>query len=117
MATLKTSMPANWAHSHSTETNISLWQKFTAFADSQQERKTMWFFLALVVQGIFFLPLPVFLVYYYDAPALPVLLVTMTCFFSTIIAYMGGASIRAVLLMSAISILIQVIMSVVVIIL
>jgi len=116
MATLKTSMPANWAQSRTADTQ-TLWTKYLAFADSQQERKTMWFFLALIVQGVFFLPLPAFLVYYYDAPALAVLSITLTCFFSTIIAYMGGAGIRTVLLMSAISILIQVVMSVVVIIL
>ena len=112
MATLKTNAPANWATAtHTNETQISLWNKFTSFADSQHERKAMWYFLALVVQGIFFLPLPAFLMYYYNAPVI-VLLITLAGFFTSIIACMGGAGIRAVLLLSAASILIQVIMTI-----
>jgi hypothetical protein len=112
MATLKTNAPSNWAAAtHANESHISLLEKFNAFADSQHERKTMWYFLALVVQGIFFLPLPAFLMYYYDASII-VLLVTLACFFTSIIACMGGAGIRAVLLLSAASILIQVIMTI-----
>ena len=116
MATIKTSVPANWAYqAHTTKIHISLLDKFGAFAESQKERKTMWFFLALIVQGVFFLPLPAFLMYYYDASII-VLFITLACFFTTIIAYMGGAGIKTALLLSAISILIQVLMSVVVVI-
>jgi hypothetical protein len=112
MATLKTTAPLHWVSANHDQTaSASLWSKFLAFADSQNERKTMWFFLALVVQGIFFLPLPAFLVYYFDAPIL-LLVVTMTCFFATIISYMGGAGIRTVLLLSAASILVQVAMAI-----
>lgn len=112
MATLKTHAPATWATAtHTNDINISLWDKFTAFADSQHERKVMWYFLALVVQGVLFLPLPAFLMYYYNAPII-VLLITLTCFFTSIIACMGGAGIRSVLLLSAASVLIQVIMTI-----
>lgn len=112
MATLETNASAAWATAaHTNNPRFSLWNKFTAFADSQHERKTMWYFLALVVQGIFFLPLPAFLMYYYNAPII-VLLITLTCFFTSIIACMGGAGIRSVLLLSAASILIQVIMTI-----
>ena len=108
MATLKTNVSATWATTaHIDNTHVSLWNKLTAFADSQHERKAMWFFLALIVQGVFFLPLPAFLMYYYNAPII-VLLITLTCFFTTIIAYMGGAGIRSVLLLSVASVLIQV---------
>ena len=112
MATLKTHVPATWTTAaHINNTHISLWDKFTAFADSQHERKAMWYFLALIVQGVFFLPLPAFLMYYYNAPII-VLLITLTCFFTSIIACMGGAGIRSVLLLSAASIFIQVIMTI-----
>ena len=115
MTTIKTSIPANWVNeTHATKTNISLLDKFGAFAESQKERKAMWFFLALIIQGVFFLPLPAFLMYYYNAP-IAVLFITLACFFTTIIAYMGGGGIKAVLSLSAISILIQVLMAVVVI--
>ncbi|MDO3627293.1 hypothetical protein [Mucilaginibacter sp. BT774] len=109
MATIKTNVPATWANT--SDTNVSIWDRFIAFADSQHERKTMWYFLALVVQGIFFLPLPAFLMYYYNAPII-VLLITLTCFFTSIIACMGGAGIRSVLLLSAASVLIQVLMTI-----
>ena len=112
MATIKTHTPATWATAtHTNDATVSLWTKFTAFADSQNERKAMWYFLALVVQGVFFLPLPAFLMYYYNAPII-VLLITLTCFFTSIIACMGGAGIRSVLLLSAASVLIQVLMTI-----
>ena len=112
MATLKTNVTANWATvARTNETHNSLWNKFTAFADSQHERKAMWYFLTLVVQGVFFLPIPAFLMYYYNAPII-VLLITLACFFTSIIACMGGAGIRSVLFLSAASILIQVIMTI-----
>jgi hypothetical protein len=112
MATLKTNVPATWSTAtHTNDTQVSLWTKFIAFADSQHERKTMWYFLAMVVQGIFFLPLPAFLMYYYNAPII-VLLITLTCFFTTIIACMGGAGIRSILLLSAASVFIQVLMTI-----
>jgi hypothetical protein len=108
MSTLKTGIHANWsAAARGHESHPGLWEKFTAFADRQQERKVIWFFLALTVQGIFFLPMPAVLMYYYNAPIV-VLLITMFCFFTNIIAYMGGAGIRTVLLLSVASILIQV---------
>ncbi|HEY9000774.1 MAG TPA: hypothetical protein VIM89_05445 [Mucilaginibacter sp.] len=112
MATLKTHAPATWATAaHTSNTHVSLWNKFIAFADSQHERKILWYFLALVVQGIFFLPLPAFLMYYYNAPII-VLLITLTCFFTTIIACMGGAGIRSILFLSAASVFIQVLMTI-----
>jgi len=49
--------------------------------------------------------------YYYNAPII-VLLITLTCFFTSIIACMGGAGIRSVLFLSAASIFIQVIMTI-----
>jgi hypothetical protein len=108
MAILKTDMHANWttrASKH--EDHNGLWDKFAAFADRQRERKVIWFFLALTVQGIFFLPMPAALMYYYNSSVI-VLFITMFCFFTNIIAYMGGAGIRTVLLLSVLSILIQV---------
>jgi hypothetical protein len=59
MATLKTHVPATWTTVGQTNnTHISLWDKFTAFADSQTERKAMWFFAALIVQGVLFFTSP-----------------------------------------------------------
>jgi hypothetical protein len=107
MTTLKTDIHTNWSAAPSASENYrSLWERFTLFANRQQDRKVIWFFLALTVQGIFFLPMPAALMYYYNA-SIVVLLITMFCFFTNIIAYMGGAGIRTVLLLSLLSILIQ----------
>lgn len=111
MATFKTNAPANWpTATHAYDSRVNLLNKFNAFADCQHERKAMWYFQTLAVQGIFFLPLPAFLMYYYNASMI-VLLITLACFFTTIIACMGGAGIRAVLFLSAASLLIQLIMT------
>lgn len=93
MATLKTTVPASWAIHHQ-ETQPSLWSKYLKFADSQKKYRTLWFFASLVFSGVILLPIPAALMYYYHAPII-VLLVTMTCFFTNIIANMGGAGIRA----------------------
>ncbi|MBS1533307.1 MAG: hypothetical protein JSU01_23615 [Bacteroidetes bacterium] len=107
MATFKPGAYSYWAIKEEIKPRTpGLWKRFTAFANRQKPRKAFWFFAALTVQGIFFLPLPAFLVYYYNA-SISVLLITMSCFFTNIIAYMGGAGIRTVILLSALSILIQ----------
>lgn len=89
-------------------------ERFTDFADRQKESRAMWFFGALLIQGVIFIPLPAFLVYYYDA-SVTGLLITMTCFFTTIIAFMGGAGIRTVIFLALASMLIELISAVAVI--
>ena len=113
MATLKTTLPAHLVAEKHNEEYVTVWNRFLVFADSQRKAQTMWFFVALVVQGIFFLPLPVALVYFYNAPLI-VVIISMICFFASIISYMGGAGIRSTLILSAASILIQVVMALIV---
>jgi hypothetical protein len=114
MATLKTIAPVTWINTanHTADNNYSLnlVARFNHFADSQKQSHTLWFFLVLMVHGVLFLPLPAVLSYYYDAPV-AVLAVTMTCFFTNLIANMGGAGIRATLLFFGGSILLHVLMA------
>lgn len=77
--------------------------------ESQSESKTFWFLVSLVVQGVFFLPEPAVLIYYYHAPVL-VLAITLTLFFANIIAGMGGAGIKTLLSLFASSIAIHLLM-------
>ncbi len=98
-----------------TAAHHNLLDRFNTFADGQKQHKTILFFLALAVQGIFFLPLPAILSFYYDAPG-TIIFITMACFFTNIIAFMGGAGIRTVLLLSIISIAIQLLTALIVII-
>jgi hypothetical protein len=107
MATLKTITPTTWAlDNHTATRQVTIVDKFNAFADSQKERHAVWFMVSLIVMGVLMLPVPAVLMYYYNAPLI-VLGVTMTCFFGNIIANMGGAGIRTTLLFFATSMVIH----------
>ncbi|GAB2700414.1 hypothetical protein GCM10027037_26480 [Mucilaginibacter koreensis] len=117
MATLKTIAPATWTTGHEHIESFSfnhLWTKFTNFADSQKGAQAVWFFLILLVHGVFFLPLPAVLMYYFDAPIM-VLAVTMVTFFANLICTMGGAGMRTALLFFMASIVIHLLMAAIVI--
>lgn len=109
MATLKAIDQNSWMAENHTEGNFNLWAKFMAYADSQKPNKTLWFFITLIGQGVLFLPIPAVLMYYYDAN-IAVLAITMVCFFTTIIANMGGEGIRTTLTLLAASVLIHITM-------
>ena len=110
MATFKTSFPQNWAPTEALDSNnIDFWSKLAAFADTQKPNRTLWFFLNLTVHGIFILPLPVVLIYYFGAPV-AILGITMIVFFINIVANMGGSGIRTTLGLFAASIAIHLLM-------
>ncbi len=116
MATFHTHTTANLVtNDHVTLNHPNLYERFCVFADGQKKHRTALFFLAMVIQGIFFLPLPALLSFYYDAPS-AILFITMACFFTNIIAFMGGAGIRTVILLSIFSIAIQLLTALIVII-
>lgn len=106
MATL-TTHSAHWRNSaEKTEQGTNLWSKWLAFADSQAPKKTMWFMVALMAQGVFFLPMPALLMYYFDAPIF-VLGITLALFFTNFIAGMGGSGIRTTLSLFALSVIVH----------
>lgn len=108
MSTLTTN--AHWnTHTVSQAQSISVWGKWTRFADTQAPRKTFWFLISLVSQGVFFLPVPALLIYYFNAPIV-VLAVTLILFFLNFIAGMGGSNIRTTLGLFVTSILIHLLM-------
>jgi hypothetical protein len=111
MATLKITAPAEWTVSNdrSERKSVSLISKYNQFADSQAKNHTGWFWVSLLVYGVLFLPLPAVLIYYFNAPVI-VLAITMTSFFTTLIANMGGAGIRTTILVSAAGALIHIAM-------
>lgn len=115
MATLKTIAPAAWTvEERAEQTPVSLWQRYTAYADGQAANRTLWFFITLLVHGVLILALPAVLVYYYNA-SVAVVAVTLICFFANLIANMGGAGIRVTLGFFFASILINTLMALVVI--
>jgi len=87
----------------------TLLAKWNLLMEGQADRKTLWFLVSLVFQGVFLLPVPAALIYYFNAPVL-VLVVTLTLFFANIIAGMGGAGIKTLLWLFASSIIIHLLM-------
>jgi hypothetical protein len=99
-----------WTAQPTTEKNTNdLANKWNTFVNSQTDNKTLWFLVSLVFQGVFFLPVPAILIYYFNAPVL-VLVVTLTLFFANIIAGMGGAGIKTLLTLFAASIALHALM-------
>jgi hypothetical protein len=81
----------------------SIWEKWHALEDTQANKKTMWFTLSLIVQGIF-LPIPVYLIFYHHAPVFLGIL-SLMLYFSNMIAGMGGDRIRVTISIFALSFL------------
>jgi len=101
-----------WTQKPATTNSTSIFNKWAVFTQRQSENKTFWFLLSLVFQGVFFLPLPALLIYYFNAPTL-IVVITLTLFFANIIAGMGGAGIQTLLKLFAASMLIHVLMAII----
>ncbi|MES2377856.1 MAG: hypothetical protein V4553_14815 [Bacteroidota bacterium] len=102
-------------HNWTTETKQicnTIWAKWLTFIDSQAERKTLWFIVSLIVQGVLFLPLPAVLICYFNAPTL-ILTITLGLFFANIITGMGGSGIRTTLNLFAVSFMTHLLMLVI----
>jgi hypothetical protein len=84
----------------------TIWEKYLAFADSQSKNKTVWFLLSLIIQGVFFLPIPMVLMFYYNAPV-AVVPITVLLYLGNIIVGMGGYGTRVLLAVSIVSIIIN----------
>ena len=95
--------------SETQQSTDNIWKKLVAFTDSQAKVKTQWFMISLIVQGVFFLPLPAALSFYYGAPVY-LLLITLGLFFANIISGMGGAGIRVIGGLLATSIIVHLLM-------
>lgn len=106
MATIKLHPETSYQTTTTPSATAGLWQKWLNFTDSQEGRSTLWFMVSLIVQGVFFLPLPAVLIFYFDAPTL-ILTVTLGLFFANIIAGMSSASVRTILTLFAFSMLLQ----------
>ncbi len=121
MATLKNTVAANWtnhtiavATSSNAKPAHNVWTKYLAFVDGQKDNRTLWFFIILSVHAAAFLPIPVLLIGYLNAPV-GILGVTMVSFFANFVANMGGSGIRITLSFFFTSIIIHLAMIMVVI--
>lgn len=105
MATLKTTAPAIWtAPEHISFDASFIIKKYNAFADSQKSNHTLWFLLSLMIHGVFLVPMIGVLTYFYTGAAGPAFLaISLICFFTSLIANMGGSGIRTTLICFAAS--------------
>ncbi|QHS55290.1 hypothetical protein GWR56_06955 [Mucilaginibacter sp. 14171R-50] len=102
MATITSN--ANWEAKAATPVHTNnLLGKWNVFMESQSDRIMLWFLISLLFQGVLILPVPAILIYYTNAPV-GVLAITLALFFANIIAGMGGAGIKALLWIFAVSI-------------
>ncbi|HVW94519.1 MAG TPA: hypothetical protein VHA56_00955 [Mucilaginibacter sp.] len=104
------SVRTDWTSTHPAKTkHTGLLGKWNVFVNNQSDKKTFWFLASLVFQGVFFLPLPALLIFYYGAPFY-IVSVTLVLFFANIIAGMGGMGIRTLLGLLAISVVTHLLM-------
>ena len=97
------SLPAKWVNNVPAQNiKVSLLDKWTFFEDTQVKNITLWYLVSMIVQGVFFLPIPALLIYNFHAPVV-ILFVTLGLFFANIIAGMGGLGIRAILSLFVVS--------------
>jgi hypothetical protein len=85
------------------------WDNWMSYSYTQAKNQTLWFLVSLILQGVFFLPIPAVLMFYYGAPII-VLVITLLLYFANIIAGMGGSGIRTVLYFFAISVIVNLLM-------
>jgi len=106
MNTLKTNAHWNWTIQMRQTRDINVIGKYNRFVDGQASNHTLWWFLSLMVHGNLILAIPAVLIYYYDAPVM-VIAVTISCFFASLVANMGGSGIRVTLNVFFLSLLIN----------
>ncbi|HVV56673.1 MAG TPA: hypothetical protein VHC47_15165 [Mucilaginibacter sp.] len=110
MTTIKIHAPVNHTESKTSDLRHSnIFTRLMAYAENHPQSNTSVFLVSLIVQGILFLPVPAALMYYYNAPMV-VLVITMTLFFANIIAGMGGAGIKTLLSLFALSVVVHLLM-------
>ncbi len=110
METIKLTASLPWHAEPATQKHkINIYEKWLAFEDSQAQSKTLWYLISMIAQGVLFLPVPAVLLYYFNAPII-VLAITMTLFFSNIIAGMGGSGIRTLISLFAVSAIVHLVM-------
>jgi hypothetical protein len=80
--------------------------KLSAIIGSQKKNGTAWFLISMMIQGVFFLPIPSVLTFYFGAPAYLVI-ITLGFFFANIIAGMSGARVKTIIYLFGASIIVH----------
>jgi len=107
MNTIELNPAVDLTNEETSTKTLTIAEKFAAFAASQADKRTAWFLVSILAQGVLFLPLPAFLMYYYNAPIV-VLATTLVLFFANIIAGMGGSKIGTLIVLLALSVVVHI---------
>lgn len=86
-----------------------LYSSYLAYADRQQKNHLLWFFMALMFHGVFFLASPAILIGFFNAPVI-VLAITIINFFGNLVANMSGAGIRTTLTLFYLGLVVNILM-------
>jgi len=99
--------PITWTNKTLSETKVEKpVNRLSIFLDQQAKYVTMWFLVSMIVQGIFFLPLPALLIFTFNAPAY-ILIFTLGLFFANLIAGMSSSGIKTIVYLFVASILVN----------
>ena len=102
--------PVSWANEKTVQKDtLKAESKWTNFINSQAKYVTAWFLISMMIQGIFFLPIPALLVFDFNAPAY-ILIFTLGLFFANIIAGMSSASVKTIINLFAASIIVHILL-------
>ena len=97
--------PVSWANEGTVKNStVKTESSITTFINSQKNYVTAWFLISLMVQGVFFLPIPAVLIFSFNAPAY-ILIFTLGLFFANIIAGMSNAGVKTIMALFASSVL------------
>ena len=97
-------VPASWNEQTGRRpTNVIPAGKFSTFINSRAKYEITWYLLSMIIQGIFFLPLPIMLILSFNAPVY-ILIFTLGLFFANAIAGMSNAGAKAIISLFAVSI-------------
>jgi hypothetical protein len=99
--------PTSWNNQTESQSKVvNAESKLAAFIDSQQKNETAWFLVSMMIQGVFFLPIPAVLIFSFNAPAY-ILIFTLGLFFANIIAGMSNAGAKAIIYLFAASVVVH----------
>jgi len=96
MNTVEINPTINLVEEASAKKSYAVYKRFTDFTERQAGNRAAWFMASLLWQGVLCLPVPAFLIYYYNAPVW-VVGITVFLFFTNLVAGMADSKVGTVI--------------------
>lgn len=97
----------SWSNQAESQSKVARSEnKLAAFINSQKNNETAWFLISMMIQGVFFLPIPAVLIFSFNAPAY-ILIFTLGLFFANIIAGMSSAGVKTIIYLFTASVVVH----------